>query len=101
MNHEPLTIRTATDADAGTLRRLAQLDSSPPLRGHVLLAEAGDVVLAAISLETGAAAADPFLRSGDAMRMLTHRRYRIMRQGGDVGQARSLLRRLAPIVRLT
>jgi hypothetical protein len=55
-----VTIRVATPEDAPTLRRLAELDSAPRLTGRVLIAEADGVPLAALSLETGAVAADPF-----------------------------------------
>jgi hypothetical protein len=40
--------------------------------------------------------ADPFRHSADAARLLKLRRYQLLRQGGDVGPARSLLRRLLP-----
>ena len=40
--------------------------------------------------------ADPFEHTEDAVRMLSLRRYQLMRQGADVAPARSLLRRLVP-----
>ena len=96
MNDHSLTIRTAMPDDSGALRRLAELDSARPLSGSVLLAELNGVPLAAVSLETGAATADPFQHSADAVRLLTLRRYQLLRQSGDVIPARSLLRRLVP-----
>jgi hypothetical protein len=96
MTDESLTIRWASPDDAGALRRLAQLDSARPLHGRVLLAELGGAPLAAVSLETGRATADPFEHTADAVRLLRLRRYQLLRQGGDVGPARSLLRRLVP-----
>jgi hypothetical protein len=96
MTGTPLTIRAAGADDAGTLRRLAELDSAPALTGRVLLAELDRVPVAAVSLETGAATADPFQHSLEAVRMLRLRRYQILRQGGDVAPSRSVLRRLAP-----
>ena len=90
------TIRVAGRDDERTLRRLAQLDSSRPLAGRVLLAELDGVAVAAVSLENGSVTADPFQHSGDAVRLLMLRRYQLMRQGGDVAPARSLLRRLVP-----
>ena len=45
--------------------RLAQLDSSRPPRGVVLLAEVGDELWAAISLDDGHLIADPFRLSGE------------------------------------
>jgi len=92
----PLTIRVATPSDAETVSRLAELDSARALTGRALLAESDGVLLAAISLASGAVIADPFRPSAEAVRVLTLRRYQIMRQGGDSGSARALLRRLVP-----
>jgi hypothetical protein len=75
-----------------TLRRLAELDSAPWLTGRVLLAEADGVPLAAVSLETGAVAADPFRHTAHLIRMLRLRRCQLMRQGGR-RPLRALLRR--------
>jgi hypothetical protein len=96
MPNTHLTIRAAVADDAGALRRLAELDSAPALSGRVLLAELDGAPVAAVSLATGAVTADPFQRSEGAAGLLRRRRYQIMRQGGDVAPARSLLRRLAP-----
>jgi hypothetical protein len=87
-----VTIRVATPDDARTLRRLTELDSAPRLTGRVLLAEADGVPLAAVSLETGAVAADPFRHTAHLVHMLRLRRYQLMRQGGR-RPLRSLLRR--------
>jgi hypothetical protein len=95
-NDDTLTIRVAQPGDDATLRRLAALDSASPLTGHVLLAESGGRPLAAVSLTSGAVTADPFEHTEGAVRVLRLRRYQLMRQGGDVAPARSLLRRLAP-----
>jgi hypothetical protein len=95
MNHPHLTIRAAGPADAAALRRLAGLDSAPGLPGRVLLAEQDGEAVAAVSLETGTANANPFRPTAEAVRMLMQRRYELMRQGADVAPARSLLRRLA------
>jgi hypothetical protein len=84
----------AAPADAGALRRLAQLDSAAPLSGRVLLAELDGAPLAALSLETGAATADPFQPSADAVRLLMLRRWQLMRERRDGGPTRLLLRRL-------
>lgn len=93
-----LTIRAATPHDADTLRRLAALDSRPQPRGVTLLAECDGVPVAAIALTSGLVVADPFHPTVDAVHLLRHRRYRLLRQGGDVGLARTLLRRLAPSI---
>jgi hypothetical protein len=77
-----LTIRHATTADEFAVRRLAVLDSSSPPTGDVLLAEMDDELWAALSLDSGAAIADPFRPSGDLVDLLR------LRAGGLVGEAR-------------
>ena len=79
MNNTALTIRPATDADAFALRRLAVIDSAAPPTGDVLLAEMGDELWAAMSVDTGAAIADPFRPSADLVDLL---RLRAGRQDG-------------------
>ena len=69
----PLRIRQARESDAPALERLAQLDSSKTPRGAVLLAEVGDELWAALSLEDGHAVADPLRPSADAVLMLAER----------------------------
>jgi hypothetical protein len=96
MSDQSLTIRTAVPDDGATLRRLAQLDSAPVLHRRVLLAESDGVPVAAISLDTGAVTADPFQPNATAVRLLRLRRYQLLRQGGDAGPAKQLLRRLVP-----
>jgi hypothetical protein len=94
-NAQHLTIRLAAARDADVVRRLAALDSVAPLAGRVLLAESDGTAVAALSLETGGVAADPFQPTEGAVRMLSLRRYQLMRQGADVAPTRSILRRLA------
>jgi hypothetical protein len=94
MTIDSLTIRMAGSEDKPALLRLAELDSTVPLRGNVMLAELDGACLAAISLETGEVNANPFKRTAAIVSHLRMRRYQIMRQGGDVAPARSLLRRL-------
>jgi hypothetical protein len=91
-----LTIRVAGPGDATALQRLAELDSAKPLPGRLLLAESDGVPLAAVALESGSAIADPFQETAEAVSLLRLRRYRLMRQGSDVGRVRSLLRRVVP-----
>jgi hypothetical protein len=97
MNIDSLTIRMTTPEDAPALRRLAELDSTVPPRGTVMLAELDGTCLAAISLESGAVTANPFRPTAAIVSHLRMRRYQVMRQGGDVAPARSLLRRLVPV----
>jgi hypothetical protein len=77
-----LIIRRATTADEFAVRRLAVLDSSSPPTGDVLLAEMGDELWAALSMDTGAAIADPFRPSRDLVDLLR------VRAGGLAGEAR-------------
>ena len=74
-----LTIRAALPHDAGAL-----------------LAERDGVAIAAIALTSGRLATDASSAAADAVRRLRYRRYELLRQGGDVGPAWSLLRRLTP-----
>jgi hypothetical protein len=90
-----LTIRAATPSDAKAVARLARLDGRPELRGDALLAERHGTPVAAVALTSGSVVADPFQATADAVHSLRLRRYRLLRQGGDVGRARPLLRRLA------
>jgi hypothetical protein len=96
MTDQSLTIRVAKPEDDGVLQRLAALDGVRPLTGRVLLAELGHVPVAAVALESGSVAADPFQHSAEAVRILMLRRYQLLRQGSNVAPARMLLRRLVP-----
>ena len=66
----PVTIRQATTTDELSLRRLAALDDSAPLRGSVLLAEEGGEIRAALSIENGRSVANPFAPTADLVEML-------------------------------
>ena len=68
-----LTIRSATAADTAALARLAALDSAEILAGPVFVAEQDDMLIAAISARDGAAIADPFTRSADAVEIVRRR----------------------------
>jgi hypothetical protein len=72
---EMLTIRMAVPADAEALRRLAELDSVPPLPPMpMLVAEVGAELRAALPLHGGPAIADPFRRTADLVAILAERR---------------------------
>jgi hypothetical protein len=79
-----LTIRLATTADDLAVRRLAALDSAFPPTGDVLLAEMGDELWAALSVDTGTAVADPFRPSRDLVDLLRFRAGRL--NGGERGR---------------
>jgi hypothetical protein len=68
-----LTIRSATAADVAALDRLAELDSREVPASPLLIAELGDRLVAAVSARDGAAIADPFTRSADAVEILRSR----------------------------
>ncbi len=95
MGSDAMTIRAATSADTATLTRLAASSRRPRPRGPVLLAEHDGELLAAVALSTGAVLTEPGKPVADAVHRLRRRRYQLLRQNGDVGTARSLLRRLA------
>ena len=65
-----LSLRHATPADAGAVAYLAELDETERLEGSVLLAFAGDRPVAAMSLDDGRTAADPFARTAAAVDLL-------------------------------
>jgi len=92
MTNTSLTIRRATEADAFAIRRLAAIDSAYPPTGDVLLAEMGDELWAALSIDTGAAVADPFRPSGDLVELLRFRAGRI--DGAAHGERHGLARLL-------
>jgi hypothetical protein len=72
-----VVIRAARGSDGPALRRLAELDSSPVPGGELLVAETGDEVVAALSLDTGARVADPFRRTADVVDLLAYRARRL------------------------
>ena len=74
-----VTIRYARPDDALELLELADLDSSRPPHGVVLVAEVGGQLWAAHSLEDGHAIADPFRPSGELSYLLAERAQQIMR----------------------
>ena len=74
-----LTLRSATTADTAALARLAALDSAAIPTAPQLVAFDGDQLIAAVSARDGAAIADPFTRSADAVALL-RRRVRRLRE---------------------
>jgi hypothetical protein len=86
-----LTIRRATTSDEFAVRRLAALDSAAPPTGDVLLAEMGDELWAALSVDTGNAVADPFRPSRDLVELLRFRAKRVGDSARDRDGVRALL----------
>ncbi|MEA2380600.1 MAG: hypothetical protein QOH72_571 [Solirubrobacteraceae bacterium] len=66
-------IRLATADDDLTLRRLAQLDSKPPLQGAVLLGEVRGAPVAALGLTDDRVIADPFVPTANLLAALRMR----------------------------
>lgn len=77
-----LTLRLATEDDAGRLRRLAQLDSARVPSGPVLIAEVEGRLQAALPLEAGSPIADPFRRSADLVALLRIRAAQMSEEPG-------------------
>lgn len=65
-----LTIRHSRRDDAAALERLAQLDSQRARSGHLLLAEIGDELVAAVAVDGTHAIADPFRRTDHTVELL-------------------------------
>jgi hypothetical protein len=65
-----VTIRRAGSHDEGTLRRLADLDSTRVPDGPVLMAEIDGQAVAAISVLSGESFADPFTPTLELRRLL-------------------------------
>ena len=66
----PVLVRPARDVDAADLADLAAVDSAAPLTGDVLLAVSGGRVAAAMSLDTGAVIANPFVPTANLVELL-------------------------------
>jgi hypothetical protein len=88
-----LTIRRAAAADEFAVRRLSALDSAFPPTGDVLIAEMGDELWAALSVDTGHAVADPFRPSRDLVDLL---RFRAGRLTGETQTYGRVLARVLP-----
>jgi hypothetical protein len=67
------TIRPAADTDADALAWLARLDGQRPLQGPILVAQDGDAIVAAMSLDDHRGIADPFRESARALALLRSR----------------------------
>ena len=65
-----ISIRPAEATEELVLRDLSELDATPQLRRPALLALVDDQPVAAVSLEDGRVAADPFTRTEDVVTLL-------------------------------
>ncbi len=72
-----LAIRPATADDDAAVARLAALDSAAVPAGALLLGVVDGLPVAAISVDTGAAIADPFSPTADLVALLRQRAHRL------------------------
>ncbi len=63
-------VRFSHPDEAGTIRRLAELDDAPELAGEILVATIGTDVVAAVSLDDGRVVANPFVLTSSAVELL-------------------------------
>jgi hypothetical protein len=93
MRNRDLKITVATAGDS-RIRSLARHSGRSHLPGDkALIAERHGTSVAAISLTSGTVVRNSRTASAGAASLLRFHRYRILRQGGQTGAARSLLRR--------
>jgi hypothetical protein len=90
---DAIVIRHASDADAMTLIDLALLDDRAPLTGPALIAEVDGVARAALALDDGSVAADPFARTVELVELLK------LHAGGTRSARGSLRGRVASFLR--
>ena len=74
--HE-MVLRADRPTDEATLRQLAALDSSRPLKGRALVAEVDGRAVAAIGLTDTRVVADPFVKTADVVELLRVRAARM------------------------
>ena len=91
METASIAIRTARQDDFAGLWQLASLDSSLVPDGPLLVAETEDQIVAALSLATGEAVADPFRRTAEALALMRLRAAQLPR---DSARPRGRFRRL-------
>jgi hypothetical protein len=90
-----VALRLAGPDEADVVRRLAELDEAPMLRGEVLLAVVDGRAVAAASLADGRIVADPFARTGGAVELLRLHRAQLRRRASRARWRGRLLPRFA------
>ena len=90
MNGFGITIRRLEEADEAAIARLAELDSATRPAGALLGAEIEGRLLAAVSITTGKAIADPFARTAELRGLLEMRSSQLR---GDPARRPSRFRR--------
>jgi hypothetical protein len=99
-NHETIVIRPARPDEELTLLRLAALDSAPPLKGEILVADVDGAIIAALDLDHDRAIADPFRHTADLVELLRTRARLMGIPGSANRRRRHSLRRPSPSVAL-
>lgn len=89
MQYAEIAIRIATAADGPALLRLAELDSTAPIAGEVLIACADRVPVAAYALAEGRTIADPFRPTAEIVELLEARAENLRRSGALPAVAQS------------
>ena len=87
-----VVIHRGVASDDPAVARLAALDSARPLRGEVLVAVVDDEPWAALALDDGRVAADPFRPSAIAVELLRLRARHLSAAAGERRAARRALR---------
>jgi hypothetical protein len=91
MSETSYTVRSAHQADAFALQRLAQLDSAEVPAAPLLIGELDGRLVAALSLSDGTVIADPFVPTVELVALLR------LRSRQSAGRPHRLRLRLTPI----
>lgn len=73
LDYGSVVMREATEDDRGALLQLASMDDQGSLRGRILVAESGERILAAISVDSGRTIADPWSHTDGLVHLLALR----------------------------
>jgi len=73
MSHNQILVRMADSGDDVLVRRIAELDSRPPVAGASLIAEIDGVAAAVYSLDEDRVIANPFQHTAAAVELLEAR----------------------------
>ena len=71
--YHSVAVRLARPEDEGAIRRIASLDGKKAPSGPLLVAEADNEVIAALSIASGEAVADPFRWTSDVVALMEMR----------------------------
>ena len=96
LHSKDIIVRRASSTDEQQLARLAALDSSHPISGSALVAEADARIVAALPLGSGRAIADPFEPTAEVVALLELRAAQ-MRNGHE--SRRGIRDRIRDVIR--